>query len=74
MSNGRLVRLLKSYEILLVAVSKHFKVLEAIDLIVKRKEGRVFLCQMNYELLTEVSQWIKTYRKFWEAGFYELEV
>ena len=61
------------YEMSLAAVSKHLKVLEGADLIVKRKEGRSYLCRMNYEPLTEVSELIKTYRKFWEARFDELE-
>lgn len=61
------------YDMSLAAVSKHLKVLEGADLVVRRKEGRKYLCRMNYEPLTEVSELIKTYRKFWEARFDELE-
>ncbi len=61
------------YDMSLAAVSKHLKVLESANLIVRRKEGRSYLCRMNYEPLTEVSELIKTYRKFWEARFDELE-
>ena len=61
------------YDMSLAAVSKHLKVLESADLIIRRKEGRSYLCRMNYEPLNEVSELIKTYRKFWEARFDELE-
>ncbi|MDR8393970.1 metalloregulator ArsR/SmtB family transcription factor [Aliifodinibius sp. S!AR15-10] len=61
------------YDISLAAVSKHLKVLERANLVVRRKEGRKYLCRMNYEPLVEVSELIKTYRKFWEARFDELE-
>ena len=61
------------YDISLAAVSKHLKVLERANLVVRRKEGRKYLCRMNYEPLVEVSELIKTYRKFWDARFDELE-
>ncbi len=61
------------YDMSLAAVSKHLKVLESADLLIRRKEGRSYLCRMNYEPLDEVSELIKTYRKFWEARFDELE-
>lgn len=61
------------YGISLAAVSKHLKVLESANLIIKRKEGRSYKCRMNYEPLTEVEQLIKEYRTFWEARSDELE-
>ncbi len=61
------------YDMSLAAVSKHLKVLEGANLVVRRKEGRKYLCRMNYEPLVEVSELIKTYRKFWENRFDELE-
>ena len=61
------------YDMSLAAVSKHLKVLEGAHLVVRRKEGRKYLCRMNYEPLKEVSELIKTYRKFWNARFDELE-
>lgn len=61
------------YDMSLAAVSKHLKVLESADLVIRRKEGRKYLCRMNYEPMVEVSELIKTYRKFWETRFDELE-
>lgn len=61
------------YDMSLAAVSKHMKVLESANLVVRRKEGRKYLCRMNYEPLVEVSELIKTYRRFWETRFDEPE-
>lgn len=61
------------YDMSLAAVSKHLKVLEKADLIIKKKEGRSYKCRMNYEPLTEVEQLIREYKTFWEARFDELE-
>lgn len=61
------------YEMSLAAVSKHLKVLESANLIIKKKEGRSYKCRMNYEPLTEVEKLISEYRQFWEARFDELE-
>lgn len=61
------------YDMSLAAVSKHLKVLEKADLIIKKKEGRSYKCRMNYEPLTEVEQLIREYKTFWKARFDELE-
>ncbi len=61
------------YDMSLAAVSKHLKVLEKADLIIKRKEGRSYKCRMNYAPLEEVEGLIKEYKQFWEARFDELE-
>lgn len=65
--------LAEPYDMTMAAVSKHLKVLEAANLVTKRKEGRRFHCRMNYKPLAEVSELIKIYRRFWEARFDELE-
>lgn len=61
------------YDMSLAAVSKHLKVLETANLIIKKKEGRSYKCRMNYEPLNEVEQLIREYKKFWESRFDELE-
>ncbi|MDX1670831.1 MAG: metalloregulator ArsR/SmtB family transcription factor [Balneolaceae bacterium] len=61
------------YEISLAAVSKHLKVLERADLIVRRKEGRSFKCRMNYRPLEEAADLIGKYRAFWEERLDNLE-
>lgn len=61
------------YDMSLAAVSKHLKVLEQADLIVRIKEGRSYRCRMNFEPLIPVSELIKKYRSFWENRLDELE-
>lgn len=61
------------YEMSLAAVSKHLKVLENANLIVRRKEGRSYKCRMNYAPLSEVEELIQEYKQFWESRFDELE-
>lgn len=61
------------YDITLAAVSKHLKVLEEANLVVRKKEGRTYRCRMNYEPLIPVSELIKKYREFWEMRLDELE-
>lgn len=65
--------LAEPYDMSMAAVSKHLKVLETANLIVKRKEGRRYHCRMNYEPLVEVNELINRYRQFWEARLDELE-
>ncbi|MEQ8525345.1 metalloregulator ArsR/SmtB family transcription factor [Gracilimonas sp.] len=77
---GRLARkehsvneIAEPYDMSLAAVSKHLKVLEKADLIIKRKEGRTYKCRMNYEPLSEVEKLVQEYKQFWESRFDELE-
>ncbi len=61
------------YDMSLAAVSKHLKVLEKADLIVKKRVGRTITCRMNYAPLTEVESLIKEYKQFWDARLTELQ-
>lgn len=61
------------YDISLAAVSKHLKVLEQANLVIKKKEGRSYRCRMNYEPLIPITELIKKYREFWESRLDELE-
>ncbi|MDZ7690945.1 MAG: metalloregulator ArsR/SmtB family transcription factor [Balneolaceae bacterium] len=61
------------YKMSLAAVSKHLKVLEQANLIIKKKEGRSYRCRMNYEPMIPVLDLIKKYREFWESRMDELE-
>ena len=61
------------YDMSLAAVSKHLKVLERANLVIKKKEGRSYRCRMNYEPMVPVLDLIKKYREFWETRLDELE-
>ena len=51
----------------LPAVSKHLKVLEGAGLLVRERQGRVHLCQIDAVPLRDAAAWIGQYRRFWEA-------
>ncbi len=54
-----------TYNMSLVAVSKHVKVLEKAGLVLTSKEGRVTRCIMRFEPLEPASQQIEFYKQFW---------
>ncbi len=58
--------LAEPYEMSLAAVSKHVGVLKAAGLVSQEKLGRVRRCRLNPEPLQAASQWIESYRGFWE--------
>ncbi len=49
------------------AVSKHLRVLEAADLINRRKVGSFQMISLNPETLKSADQWLNFYRQFWTA-------
>jgi DNA-binding transcriptional ArsR family regulator len=58
-------RLAEAYDMSLVAVSKHIKVLEKAGLVAATKEGRVHRCEMRFEPLVAASDEISFYMQFW---------
>jgi len=48
------------------AISKHLKVLENADLIVRKKDAQWHRFQLQSETLDVASDWIARYREFWE--------
>ena len=55
------------FDISLPAVSRHLKVLEGAGLIERKTEAQWRRCQLTPEPLAQVSDWIETYRAFWEV-------
>jgi DNA-binding transcriptional ArsR family regulator len=55
------------------AVSKHLKVLEAAGLVSRRRDARRNLCRLEAEPLGRLSEWLGTYREFWETSFDRLD-
>jgi len=52
----------------LPAVSKHLKVLESAGLLVRERQGRVHLLQINAAPMRDAAGWIERYRQFWETS------
>lgn len=55
------------------AASKHVRVLERARLVERRQVGRTHLCRIQGEPLAQVSEWLESYRKFWETSFQRLD-
>ena len=54
-----------AYDMSLVAVSKHVKVLERAELLETTREGRLHKCQIQFEPLQEVQEHLDFYVRFW---------
>jgi DNA-binding transcriptional ArsR family regulator len=60
--------LARPFAMSLPAVSKHVRVLEAAQLVVRRVEGRVHWCSLAPSPLESAQTWIEGYRSFWEGA------
>jgi DNA-binding transcriptional ArsR family regulator len=54
------------FDMSLPAVSKHLTVLEGAGLIARERDGRLRRCRIRAKSLRAASEWIETYRRFWE--------
>ena len=55
------------------AVSKHLKVLEQAGLITRGRAAQSRPCKLDAARLRDVSDWLETYRRFWEESFDRLD-
>ena len=55
------------------AVSRHIKILKECGLVVIIPQGRERYCEVRFDRLSEVSDWIEQYRQLWEARFDRLD-
>lgn len=60
--------LAEPHDISLVAVSKHLKVLERAGLVQRSRQGRVHRLSLQARPLESATQWLETYRVFWEGA------
>ncbi len=58
--------LAEKFKISRPAISRHIKILSECGLVVTSQQGRDKYCEMKFQKLTEVSDWVEQYRKFWE--------
>ena len=56
------------------AISKHLKVLERAGLIARTRDAQRRPCRLLPERLREVTEWLGTYREFWEHAYGQLDV
>lgn len=55
------------------AITKHLKVLESAGLISRRREAQRRPCRLEPHRLEQLSDWVGSYREFWEASFGRLD-
>jgi len=55
------------------AISKHIKLLTQCGLVTIHPQGRERFCEARLERLSEVSNWVEQYRKFWNTKLDALE-
>jgi DNA-binding transcriptional ArsR family regulator len=63
----------ENFDISRPAISKHIKILTECGLIIIKQQGRDRYCEAKLEQLSEVSDWIEQYRKFWSDKLDSLE-
>ncbi len=62
-----------NFEVSRPAVSKHIKILTECGLVVSTQVGTEKFCEVKLEKLTEVSDWVEQYRKFWTSQLDSLD-
>ncbi|MBB3426327.1 MULTISPECIES: helix-turn-helix transcriptional regulator [Rhizobium] len=65
--------LAEPFNMSLVAVSKHLKVLEKAGLISKGREAQWRPCRLEAKPLRQVDDWLESYRQFWNDNLDRLE-
>jgi len=70
---ARVTDLADRYDVSLAAVSKHIRVLEGAGLVRRLVTGREHWLVLEPARLEPATQWLDTYRRFWEASLDRLE-
>jgi DNA-binding transcriptional ArsR family regulator len=65
--------LAEPFSMSLQAVSKHLKVLQHAGLVTRGRDGQRRPSRLEAVPLAEATQWLGTYRRFWEGSFQELD-
>ncbi len=55
------------------AISKHLKVLERAGLISRGRDAQRRPCRLEARPLAEATEWLESYRQFWEANYQRLD-
>ena len=55
------------------AVTKHLRVLEAAGLISRHRRARQHMCHLEPQRLRQLSDWVGSYRQYWEESFDRLD-
>jgi len=55
------------------AITKHLRVLEEAGLISRHRQARQRMCRLEPQRLRQLSDWVGSYREFWEESFGRLD-
>jgi len=65
--------LAKPYDLTFAAISKHVKVLERADLVIKQRRGKEQMVSVVPQTLKEADDYLEAYRQLWEERFSRLD-
>lgn len=65
--------LVKKYDVSFAAISKHLKVMERAQLIVKRKEGKKQMVSLAPDALRSADEYLEQYRQMWQSRYDKLD-
>lgn len=63
----------ENFDVSRPAISKHIKILTQCGLVVIKQQGRERYCEARLNKLSEVSEWVDQYRRFWASKLDALE-
>lgn len=63
--SGSVTELAEPFDVSLMAISKHLRVMEEAGLIRREKDGRIQRCSLEPDSLEAPSRWIEMHREFW---------
>jgi DNA-binding transcriptional ArsR family regulator len=61
------------YTLTFAAISKHLKVLEKAQLIIKRRRGKAQIVQLSPQAFADIDEYLQFYRNLWEQRLDSLE-
>jgi DNA-binding transcriptional ArsR family regulator len=62
------------FDVSRAAIYKHLKILMECGLVIVKQKGRERFCEARLQKLSEVSDWVEQYSKFWNEKFDSLEL
>lgn len=66
-------QLAQPFDMSLAAASKHIKALESAGLVRREVRGRTHICRLDAAPLSDASEWLRYYERFWNSRLDELE-
>lgn len=69
---SRVTDLAHYYDMSLNAVSKHIKILEKAELVLRKTIGRTHLIEANLEQISVINQWVNELNSIWELRLTKL--